>query len=180
MRSRYKIIVPNEAHFLTTTIVQWIPVFYGEEACSIITGALTYCRAHLGLRVYAYVVMENHVHLVAEATALDRVMQRFKRHTAREIIRLCERMGRAWTLNQFAYYRGKSRAMSTHQVWQEGYHPKCVDDQDAFWQKIAYIHDNPVRRGHVDAPEHWRYSSARNYLGGGLPVMAIDDIEERS
>jgi hypothetical protein len=32
-------------------------------------------------------------------------------------------------------------------------------------QKIAYIHDNPVKRGYVDLPEHWRYSSARNYLG---------------
>jgi hypothetical protein len=33
-------------------------------------------------------------------------------------------------------------------------------------QKIEYIHANPVKRGYVDTPEHWRYSSARNYLGG--------------
>lgn len=39
-------------------------------------------------------------------------------------------------------------------------------------QKIEYIHNNPVQRGYVDLPIHWRYSSARNYAGmeGLLPV----------
>jgi putative transposase len=40
------------------------------------------------------------------------------------------------------------------------------------WQKIEYIHINPVKRGFVDDPTHWRYSSARNYAGlpGLMPV----------
>ena len=39
-------------------------------------------------------------------------------------------------------------------------------------QKLEYIHENPVKRGYVDRPEHWRYSSMRNYLGleGLIPV----------
>jgi len=42
-------------------------------------------------------------------------------------------------------------------------------------QKIAYIHDNPVKRGYVDDPRHWRYSSARNYAGeSGLIEVAVD------
>jgi hypothetical protein len=32
-------------------------------------------------------------------------------------------------------------------------------------EKLDYIHQNPVKRGYVDEPEHWRYSSARNYAG---------------
>ncbi|MGH8554076.1 MAG: hypothetical protein ACREUD_00610 [Gammaproteobacteria bacterium] len=32
-------------------------------------------------------------------------------------------------------------------------------------QKLDDIHQNPVKRGYVDQPEHWRYSSARNYAG---------------
>ena len=31
-------------------------------------------------------------------------------------------------------------------------------------QKLDYIHQNPIRRGYVDKPEDWRYSSARNYI----------------
>jgi putative transposase len=30
------------------------------------------------------------------------------------------------------------------------------------WQKLEYIHNKPLRRGYVDDPVHWRYSSARN------------------
>jgi hypothetical protein len=42
-------------------------------------------------------------------------------------------------------------------------------------QKIDYIHYNPVKRGFVDEPEHWRYSSARNYAGlPGLIDVATD------
>jgi len=32
-------------------------------------------------------------------------------------------------------------------------------------QKVEYIHRNPVERRYVDRPEHWRYSSARDYAG---------------
>jgi len=30
---------------------------------------------------------------------------------------------------------------------------------------IEYIHYNPVKRGYVDKPEHWRYSIDRDYIG---------------
>jgi hypothetical protein len=42
-------------------------------------------------------------------------------------------------------------------------------------QKIGYIHDNPVRRGYVDDPVHWRYSSARNYAG--MEGVLVVDME---
>jgi hypothetical protein len=45
-----------------------------------------------------------------------------------------------------------------------------------FRQKLDYIHNNPVRRGYVDDPSHWRYSSYRNYIGlpNLLEVELID------
>ena len=39
--------------------------------------------------------------------------------------------------------------------------------------KIDYIHQNPVKRGYVDEAIHWRYSSARDYLG----IKGLIDIE---
>jgi hypothetical protein len=43
-------------------------------------------------------------------------------------------------------------------------------------QKVEYIHNNPVKRGYVDDPAHWRYSSYRNYVGepGLLEVNLLD------
>jgi putative transposase len=61
---------------------------------------------------------------------------------------------------------------STYQVWEEGSHPQRIEDEVVMRQKLDYIHYNPVKRGYVDLPEHWRWSSARNYLGqsGLVPV----------
>lgn len=42
-------------------------------------------------------------------------------------------------------------------------------------QKINYVHFNPVKRGYVDKPEDWRYSSARDYLGD-LGLIQIQRI----
>ena len=43
------------------------------------------------------------------------------------------------------------------------------------WQKLEYMHFNPVKRGYVALPEHWRYSSASNYLGlGGVFPVRTD------
>jgi len=60
-----------------------------------------------------------------------------------------------------------------YQVWQEGSHPQQIGDDEMMRQKLEYIHDNPVKRGYVDEPTHWRHSSARNYAGlpGLFPVV---------
>jgi putative transposase len=50
-------------------------------------------------------------------------------------------------------------------IWEEGSHPQLIESETVMRQKLDYIHQNPVKRGYVDLPEHWRYSSARNYLG---------------
>jgi putative transposase len=41
-------------------------------------------------------------------------------------------------------------------------------------QKLDYIHNNPVKRGLVASPEHWRYSSAHERLEGAIPVLRCD------
>ena len=57
----------------------------------------------------------------------------------------------------------------TYQVWPEGSQPEMIRSEETFPQKLEYIHNNPVRRGYVDDPVHWRYSSAGDYAGeGGL------------
>jgi REP element-mobilizing transposase RayT len=139
--------------------------------------SLEYCRRERGLKLYAYVVMENHVHLVAAAPELARVMQAFKGFTAREIVAWAQRSGKSWLLQQFSFHCKAHKSASTHQVWQEGFHPQLLDDADIFMQKVDYIHNNPVLRGYVDEPDHWRYSSARNWYHEDHAVLRIDDIE---
>jgi hypothetical protein len=43
-----------------------------------------------------------------------------------------------------------------------------------FWSKLHYIHNNPVEAGIVRKPEHYKYSSARNYVYGDHSVLEVD------
>ena len=174
MRSRYSIIDSEGIYFLTSTIVQWIPLFTSRDAFDIVIDSLEFCRKEKGLRVYAYVIMENHLHLVAEAPELSKVIQSFKRHTARALIQDLMEKRKEWVLNQLAYYKQKHKTESDYQVWQEGVHPQLILDDAMLRQKVDYIHANPVRRGYVDVAEHWRYSSARCYVPSEIPAMQVD------
>ena len=51
----------------------------------------------------------------------------------------------------------------TVQLWQEGSQPKMIETEAMLRQKLEYIHDNPVKRGYVSDPTHWRYSSAQGH-----------------
>ena len=61
------------------------------------------------------------------------------------------------------------------EVWEEGSHPKQIDSDEMMLQKLEYTHNNPVKRGYVDEPVHWRYSSARNYAGMPGLIDVITD-----
>ena len=62
MRSRYRVHEPERAHFVTSTIAGWLPVFTSLACCEILAGSFAYCREHKGLRLYGWVIMENHFH----------------------------------------------------------------------------------------------------------------------
>jgi putative transposase len=62
-------------------------------------------------------------------------------------------------------------------IWQSGSHPEAITTRDFFFQKLNYIHNNPVRKGYVARPEHWLYSSARNYLLNDQAILAVDMVE---
>jgi len=174
MRSRYRFVDLYGTYFLTMTIVEWIPVFTQRTVCEIIAESLSFCRANKSLCLHAYVIMENHLHLVASGPDLPGTIRAFKGFTARQILLHAQSSGQEWMLNQFEHYKQRHRTASTHQVWQEGSHPQLIQGDEMLLQKIEYIHNNPVRRGWVDLPEHWRYSSARNYLVGDQSVLEID------
>ena len=172
-RSRYKIIHPEQAHFITLTVLHWIPVFTRTETVNILLDGLKHLSQE-GLIVYAYVILENHCHLVVQSKALDRDIARYKSYTAKQIIQYLAKNKVKPILEQLAFYKKAHKNDRAYQFWQEGVHPELIQGDDMMRQKIDYIHLNPVKRGYVDKAEHWRYSSARNYLGkSGLLEVCV-------
>ena len=163
-RSRYKITLPDRAHFVTFTVLHWIPVFTRPETVLILLDALRFLSRD-GLRIYAYVVLENHCHFVLQSDALDRDIARFKSYTAKQIIQYLSQKNIWPILEQLAFYKKAHKQDRAYQFWQEGVHPELIQTEQMMRQKVDYIHQNPVKRGYVNEAAHWRYSSARDYEG---------------
>jgi putative transposase len=174
MRDRYKFVEKEGLYFITSTIVEWIPVFTSRTYFEIVINALQYCMANMDLNLYAYVILDNHFHLVAFAPEFSRMIASLRKFTARKIIDQLNIDKKVWLLNQLAFYKKTYKVESDHQIWQEGVHPELIQNPGMFLQKIDYIHKNPVKRGLVDVPEHWRYSSARNYSSNEHSVIQVD------
>ncbi|MET3540697.1 REP element-mobilizing transposase RayT [Pontibacter aydingkolensis] len=64
-------IVPGGLYFLTMTVVDWVNIFTRPVYKHIIVDALRFCQENKGLRLHAWVLMSNHLHLIA-STAEDK------------------------------------------------------------------------------------------------------------
>jgi hypothetical protein len=61
-------------------------------------------------------------------------------------------------------YQGKFlKRISNYKVWQDGNHAEIILTPQFFYEKLNYIHQNPVKEMIVDKPEDYVFSSARNY-----------------
>ena len=76
-RSRYKITHPEQPHFITATVLYGIPVFTRPATVELLFDSLRFLMKE-GLIVYAYVILENHLHMMVQSPQLDRDVARFK------------------------------------------------------------------------------------------------------
>jgi REP element-mobilizing transposase RayT len=167
-------------YFITTTVVEWIPLFILYRYCNILIDSLNYCRQHKGLLLHAYVIMPNHIHLIASSkptTALPDIVRDLKRHTSRLITHCLEEENALFQLQLLRQLSHTGRGNTEYKVWQDGYHPIAIYTQKFFRQKLDYLHDNPVRKGFVRRPEEWQYSSAYDYVCERQGVIEIDRLE---
>jgi len=164
-RSRYKFANEPVPHFLTCTVLNWLPVFTRKQTVQILADSLAFLNKDTGFRVYAYVFLENLIHLIADSPQLEKDMMRFKSFTAKKILVYLDEHAPPAFVHQFDVFKKSTKSDRERQFWQEGSHPIVVDMPNIFDQKLEYIHYNPVARGYVERPEHWCYSSARNYAG---------------
>ncbi|TSD67310.1 transposase [Inquilinus sp. KBS0705] len=156
----------DELYFVTLTVVNWIDVFTRRLYNDFIVQSLTHCQQHKKLNIYAYVIMTNHIHLVANVSegSLGDVLRDFKTFTSKELAKLImnneQESRRKWMISTFNW-AGKINPLNTnHQFWQNGNHPILLYSPAVIDQKIDYIHENPVKAGFVGSAHEFWYSSA--------------------
>ena len=179
----HKIVNQNALHFLTMTVVGWLDVFSRQAYRDVLLDSFRHCQQEKGLVVNAYVIMSNHLHLIAytkEGYLLSDILRDFKKYTSKQIIKQIienPKESRAeWMLRLFKYYAKNNNNNETYQFWQNDNHPVELSSPNWIFEKLNYIHQNPVKNGLVEQPEHYLFSSARQYLGqeGLLEVSVID------
>jgi putative transposase len=107
--------------------------------------------------LFGYAVMPTHVHLLLYPHNQDlvRIMRNFKSKTGYEL----------------------SRARGGHgPFWQERYFDAIIRRVRNFWEKLEYIHRNPVEAGLVKCPEEWKWSSCRYYAKKDTVPIPVDPV----
>ncbi|MGR3318327.1 MAG: REP-associated tyrosine transposase [Candidatus Anammoxibacter sp.] len=174
MRTRYKTFEKQQPYFTTMTTVDWLPIFTNRNVFEIVIKSLKFLIDKEDLKIYAYVVLENHMHMVCASETLSNIMRRFKSFTARNIIDTLKTHNNIRLIDRLEFLKKRHKRDQDYQLWQEGYHPQLIQTEEMMKQKIEYIHNNPVKRGYVDRAEYWLFSSARNYTGNDDFVLKVE------
>ena len=122
-------------------------IFIDQQDFETMLALLAESAQKFGVAVHAYVLMDNHFHLLATpstAEALPLMMQAVGRSYVR---RFNQRHGRSGTL------------------WEGRYRSTLIETERYLLACMVYIDLNPVRAGLVAGPGDWRWSSHAHYLG---------------
>ena len=178
---RYKVYSEETPfYYSTSTIVNWIPVFQKDNYFQIIIDSLKYCQEHKGLLLHGYVIMPTHIHLLSshsQIQTLPEIMRDFKHFTSSEIIKSLERENHEYYLSLFRNNASNRSRNQQYKVWKDDYHPIAIKSSKWFLEKLTYMHYNPVRKGFVELPEHWKYSSARNWELDDHSIIEIQKLD---
>ena len=141
-------------HFITFSCHHRDPLLADPHACEVFEQTLERVRQWYGFFVTGYVVMPEHVHLLIsepERGRLTLALQMLKQNSARQL-------------------RGPEGAP----FWLPRYYDFNVWSDAKRVEKLRYIHRNPVKRGLVERPEDWAWSSFRHYATGVEGTVEIE------
>ena len=172
----------NHFHYLTDSTYRRVRIFDSDRFKRKFIQTLNDLRAELGFKVFGYVLMPEHCHLLiwpGAAANPSQIMQKLSERTANFIIRnlrqnlafpWCQRMLKRFesppTVHHHAHYRVWNRRGYDMNIWSEKKRK----------QKIDYMHNNPVKRGLVAHPGDWPWSSWRFYYLEDSSILAMDRL----
>jgi len=168
-RKRHEVL--NQPRFLTFSCYRRLALFNNDKIKHRFIEYLADAQQDLTLQLIAWVLMPEHIHLLLTPDLPDHpvpeILERVKRDFSREVIG-------HWRKHQAPILSRITRPNGTSHFWQRGggYDRNIRDEQD-LREKCDYIHNNPSKRGLVEAPLDWRWSSARYFSGKSDHVLDV-------
>jgi len=152
----------DHPEFITVTCLDWRNVLQEDRFKDIIVDSLSYLSKAGRISVYAFVIMDNHFHLLWQIMGEHKkedVQRDFLKFIGQQILKIL-RNEKSPLLEELFVGSGDRR----YQVWQRNSLSIPIWTNDVMWQKIDYIHNNPVKGGLCDYPQNYHYSSASFYF----------------
>ena len=141
----------GQMHFLTFSCYHRLPYLATPESRETFESALERTRRKYQFVIAGYVVMPEHVHLLVnepKLCGLDQAIKSIKLSVAQ---------------------RRRERPF-----WQARYYDFNVFTEKKYFEKLRYLHRNPVARGLVAKPEDWMWSSFHLYATGIERLVEIE------
>jgi putative transposase len=177
----YKIRDQFGVYFITFAVVQWVDVFTRYCYAETIINSLKFCIENKGLKLHAWCIMSNHLHLImsAEKGSLSDILRDFKKYTSRQIIQQInqneEESRKAWMLWLFKSAGRNNSNNSNYQFWQQDNRPIQLETVSFTLSKLEYLHNNPVKANIVEDAAHYKLCSAIDYCGG-IGLLPVDHL----
>jgi putative transposase len=164
-------------YFVTTTIVRFTPIFANFKFCEILISNIKHYREKYKFIVLGYVIMPSHFHWILIVNpkygTISDIMRDIKKFTAWQIFDTLEENKNEALLKIFQQ-SAEGLKDQTKKLWMPRFDDEVIRNQQMFWAKLNYIHNNPVKAGLVSRAEDYKYSSARNYINGDHSVLEVD------
>lgn len=178
---------PDNLYFVTTSAVQQRHLFRRDVMKRLVVDSLDCMRLRKRLKLYAFVIMPNHLHTIVQCCADDPiadVVRDLKKHIADRLIRHYQVEGKQTSASSvepsvldFLASVVRRPDRQRYKVWEDGYDAKDVFSPEFLRQKMTYSHNNPCQPhwNLVEHPEDYVWSSARFYLLGEPAIIPLDN-----
>jgi REP element-mobilizing transposase RayT len=168
----FQISRDTPAYYLTSVTHNRLPIFQKDELKQIVCNAFDEARRSGGIMIFAYVVMPDHTHLLTDnAREIKDVLRFMNGISAKRVIDYLKTGKHESSLEKLRIQQ-RDREYK-HSVYQHYPNAIRITGEDAFMEKVNYIHLNPVRAGLVKLPDEYQYSSARLWHRRGLQVEPL-------
>jgi putative transposase len=169
--------IPGQAHELTFTCFQRFQLLNSDRSRTWLVESIGRARERYAFDLWAYVIMPEHVHLLmlprGEEYIISRILTAIKWPVARKALEVVRNTSPAWA-ERLTDRQPNGRV--DMRFWQRGGgYDRNVTKETTLHECLHYIHNNPVRRGLVEDPVEWHWSSARWYSGVRDGPLSIDE-----
>jgi len=160
--------LPGALHYVTGNVHQRSQIFTRPECCHAFIDECEKLRSDWPFKLIAYVLMPDHIHLIVNPRdgRIREMTGKLKSQSSRGIIQ---------AVPDVSFVVGEDEdGQPIHQVWQQSFKAMPLWSTWMIWQKINYIHSNPVKARLVKSVGDYPWSSYNSFYFKATDPMEVD------